>query len=81
MKRSFELTRNRFWQTFRFGLTIGLLIVTPWALIALPVVFIPALDHWLIEAAAQLTCDVISAFGTVALLCGYEAFSDEPGNA
>lgn len=77
MRRSFELTKDRFWQTFRFGLTVGLLTIIPVAVIAVPTVFIPALDHWLIDAAAQLVCDVIAAFATVAFLCGYEAFSHE----
>jgi hypothetical protein len=81
MKRSFELTKNRFWPTFRLGLVLLLLLIVPGALVILPTAFIPALDHWLIDAAAQLAGDVIAAFGTVALLCGYNAYSNESGNA
>jgi hypothetical protein len=78
MSRSFELTKDRFWQTFRFGLMLLLLLIVPGALVILPTAFIPALDHWLIDAASQLVGDLIAAFGTVALLCGYEAYLSFP---
>ena len=81
IKRSFEITKNRFWATFRFGLVILLFMVVPCGVVILPTVFIPALDHWLVDAAAQLVGDVIIAFATVALLCGYQTFSNEPGSA
>jgi membrane-anchored glycerophosphoryl diester phosphodiesterase (GDPDase) len=77
IKRSFEVTKNRFWATFRFGLVTVLLMVVPCAVVILPTVFIPALDHWLIEAASQILCDVIVAFQTVSLLCGYQSFSTQ----
>jgi len=81
MRRSFEITKHRFWRTFRLGLLLLLLLIVPGAVVILPTVFIPALDHWLIDAASQLTFDVIGAFTTVALLCGYQAYSNEPENA
>ena len=81
MRRSFEITEGRFWPTFRLGLVLLLLVLVPVALVILPTVFIPALDHWLIDAASQLAGDVIGAFGTVALFCGYAAYSDKPRNA
>jgi membrane-anchored glycerophosphoryl diester phosphodiesterase (GDPDase) len=81
MRRSFEITKDRFWPTFRLGLVLLLLGVVSGAAVILPTVFIPALDYWLIDAASQLACDVIGAFITVALLCGYKAYSNEPGNA
>jgi hypothetical protein len=81
MRRSFELTKDRFWPTFRLGLVLLLLVIVPAAAVVLPTVFIPALDHWLIDAASQLATDVVGAFTTVALLCGYQAYSNEPGHA
>jgi hypothetical protein len=76
MARSFELTNDRFWQTFRFGLAVGILTAIPLILIALPTLLVPAFDHWLIDAFVQLTCDVIGAFATVAFLCGYQAYAE-----
>lgn len=81
MRRSFEVTKDRFWPTFRFGLVLLMLFIVPSAVVILPTVFIPAFDHWLIDAASQLACDVIGAFSTVALLCGYQAYANEPGTA
>ncbi len=81
MRRSFEITKDRFWPTFRLGLVLLLFLVLPCAVVILPTAFIPALDHWLIDAASQLICDVIGAFTTVALFCGYHAYSNEQGNA
>lgn len=77
MARSFELTKGRFWPTFRFGLVLVLVIVLPVFLFFLPVAFIEALDHWLVYVAINLTGDVVAAFATVALLCGYEAYRCE----
>lgn len=81
MRRSFEITKNRFWKTFRLGVVLLFVLLVPGAVVILPTIFIPALDYWLIDAASLLAGDVISAFGTVALLCGYEAYSNEPGLA
>jgi len=80
VKRSLEITKDRFWATFRLGLVILLLMIVPCAIVILPTVFIPVLDHWLIDAASQLVCDVIAAFATVSLLCGYQLFSTVPEN-
>jgi hypothetical protein len=81
IRRSFELTHDRFWQTFRLGVILFLLLIVPGAVVILPTVFIPALDHWLIDAASQLAGDIIGSFSSVALYCGYEAYSDEPSSA
>jgi hypothetical protein len=78
IQRSFELTKDRLWQTFRFGLVIGSIIFFLCVAVVLPAVFIEALDHWLIDAATQLVCDIFIAFATVAMLCGYEAYCTEP---
>jgi hypothetical protein len=81
MRRSLEITKDRFWPTFRLGLVILLLLIVPAGAVILPTILIPALDHWLVDAASQLACDVIGAFTTVALLCGYQNYSNEPGTA
>lgn len=79
MRRSFALTRGRFWLVFRLGLAFGALGIAAIACVFLPVVFIPALDHWLIDAAVSLVADIVTAFGTLCLLCTYCSFSAEPG--
>jgi hypothetical protein len=81
MRRSFEITKGRFWPTFGLGLILLLVLIVPIIVVVTPTVFIPALDYWLIDAASQLVCDVIAAFITVALLCGYQVYSNEPQNA
>jgi hypothetical protein len=81
MRRSFDITKGRFWQAFWLAIVVGLLVIGPVAVVILPTMFVPGLDYWLIDAAAQLACDVICAFGTVAFLCGYEAFSEATGEA
>lgn len=81
MRRSFAITKGRFWPTFRLGLVLFILLIVPGAAVILPTVFIPVFDHWVIDAASQLLCDIIGAFTTVALLCGYQAYSEESGNA
>lgn len=58
-----------------------LIVVVPAVLVALPTAFIPALDHWVIDAVFLLVGDLMAAFSTVALLCGYVAYSSEPGTA
>lgn len=77
MSRSFEITKNRFWRTFGFCFLLIVIVVRSSGLAVLPTVLIPAFDHWMIDAASQLVCDVIMAFGTVALFCAYEAFTNE----
>jgi hypothetical protein len=74
MRRSFELTRGRFWQVFLLGLIFGGVFFAAMACIILPTVFIPALDHWLIDATAFLLTDFVAAYGTLCLLCAYISF-------
>jgi len=75
LKRSLALTENRFWQTFGFGVLLTLLILIPIAAVVVPLLFIPALEHWLINAGTGLVGDFAAAFSTVALLCGYEMYA------
>jgi len=76
MRRSFELTRGRFWQVFLLGLAFGAVIIAAMACVVLPPLFIPALDHWLVDAGTSLVADVVAAFGTLCLLCAYVSFSN-----
>ncbi len=81
MRRSFELTRGRFWQVVLLVLASGAIIIVPMACVILPIVFIPVLDHWIVDAATSLLADVIAAFGTLCLLCAYVSFAKEQGLA
>lgn len=77
MRRSFAITNGRFWPVFRLGLALFGLVVFPSLVLILPSALVPALDHWLVDAASQLGCDVIAAYGTVGLFCGYRSFAGE----
>jgi len=43
----------------------------------LPAALIPALDHWLIDAAIQLIGDVFAAFATIVVVTIYSHFNSE----
>jgi hypothetical protein len=75
MRRSFELTKGRFWQVFLLGLVFGAVMVAPLACVILPAILIPALDHWLVDATTSLFAELVGAFGTLCFLCAYVAFS------
>lgn len=77
MYRSHALTEGRFWVVFRLGLALLGICILPMALLMLPTVFIPGLDYWLFDAASQLACDVVAAFGTIALVTAYSHFKNE----
>jgi hypothetical protein len=77
MRRSFDLTKGRFWQVFRLGLVLLGVLLTTAVLGVVPTVLIPALDHWLVDAAVQLVGDIIGAFCTLCLLSAYVKFSTE----
>jgi hypothetical protein len=77
MRRSFELTRGHFWQVFFLGLVFWGLIIAAMACVVLPIILIPALDHWLVDAATALLADVIAAFATLCLLSAYVSFAGQ----
>jgi hypothetical protein len=77
MRRSFALTKGRFWPIFRLGLVLLGLLILPVTILVIPTVFLPGLDHWLIDAAIQLICDVILAFGSITLVTAYAHFKNE----
>ena len=54
MRRSFQLTEGRFWLVFKLGLVVLGIIVLAFVVFVLPTAFVPALDHWLIDAASNL---------------------------
>ena len=76
MRRSFELTQGRFWLMFRHGLALLALFLLPIALI-IAMAFVPALDHWLIDAATQIVGDVLTAFATITVAVAYSQFKNE----
>lgn len=78
LQRSFDLTRDRFWPVFWLIVLTVLIIAIPAVLFSLPVALVPALDHWLINAAFMLPADIAIAFATVVFTCGYRTLSEEP---
>lgn len=77
MRRSFDLTKGRFWQVFRLGLALIGFLIAMLAVVVLPTVLIPALDHWIVDAASQLIGDVLASFCTLCLLSAHSAFTNE----
>ena len=75
MRRSFELTKGRFWQMILLGLVLVAIMIPVIVCVTLPFAFIPVLDHWLVDAAVSLFADFIGAFSTLYLLCAYVDFS------
>jgi hypothetical protein len=75
MRRSFELTKGRFWQVLLLGLAFGAMMIAALACVIVPIILIPALDHWLVDAATSLFADFVGAFGTLCVLCAYISFS------
>jgi hypothetical protein len=80
LQRSFDLTRGRFWPLFWLIILSILIVAVPVVLLSLPVIFIPALDHWLIDAAFKLPCDIAAAFAAVVFVCGYRTLAEEPNS-
>jgi hypothetical protein len=76
-RRSFTLTEGRFWVLFRTGLTLLFIVIAIACLIVLPTAFIPILDHWLIDAASQLACDVVMAYLAITLTTAYSILKNE----
>jgi hypothetical protein len=82
MRRSFELTRGRFWQVFLLWLVVVALDITAIAFY-LPSIFTPALDNWIVDAIVGTIADVVLAFGELCLFSTYLCLSqsrdiDEP---
>jgi hypothetical protein len=77
MRRSYALTEGRFWLVVRLGLTLLAIIIGAIAVFILPTAFIPALDHWLIDAASQIAGDIVIAFVTIALVTTYSQFKNQ----
>ncbi|HSI09626.1 MAG: glycerophosphoryl diester phosphodiesterase membrane domain-containing protein [Rariglobus sp.] len=78
LRRSFDLTRGRFWPVFWLIVLTILIIAIPLVLFSLPVALVPVLDHWLINVAFMLPADIAAAFATVVFTCGYRTLSEEP---
>jgi hypothetical protein len=71
MQRSFALTEGRFWTVFQLGLAVLATYILAMIVLVAPTVFVPGLDHWIIDAATQLACDVVLAFGTITLVTAF----------
>jgi len=74
MKRSFELTKGRFWQVVVLGLVYCAVLLPIFSVVVLPSVFLAVLDNWLIDAASMLILDIVGAFSAVLFVCAYECF-------
>jgi hypothetical protein len=81
LSRSFELTRGRFWFLVRLYVATGLLFLLLIIMVIIPVVAVPVLDHWVVDAASQLVGDVVVAYGTLCFFCVYRNLSSLPLDA
>jgi hypothetical protein len=75
MRRSYELTKGRFWLLFGLGLILGFMTIGLIVCTVLPAILIPALDHWLVDAATSLLADLFVAFLTLCMVSAYTLFS------
>ena len=78
MRRSFELTRGWVWKLFVLGAAFGAIMVMMMICVVVPAIFIPALDHWLVDAATSLVADFVGAYGTLCLYSAYVTLSANP---
>jgi len=76
LRRSYELTRGRFWPLLGIIGLIILICLPLLLLTSLPAAFIPQLDHWLINAGTMLAVDIIVAFFTIVFLCSYRILAE-----
>jgi hypothetical protein len=78
MRRSFELTRGWVWKLFVLGAAFGAIMVMMMVCVVVPGIFIPALDHWLVDAATTLIADFVGAYGTLCLYSAYVTLAANP---
>ncbi len=81
LERSRQLARGSYWKIFRLilisTLVTGLPTILLWSLPELN----PLPDHWLVDAAINLFCDVIASYETILMFCIYSTLSQMPGRA
>jgi hypothetical protein len=75
MRRSFEVSKGHFWTLFLLGVLFLFMLIGIIACTILPTVFIPELDHWLVDASTSLFADLVGAFGTLCVVSAYTLFS------
>lgn len=77
LRRSYELTRGRFWPVFGL-ISLCILLFIPLLVVSVLVAyFIPALDHWLINAGELMLFNIAAAFLTVVFVSGYQILTNQ----
>lgn len=72
IRRSFELTKGRFWAVFGYGcLIFGSLVVLA-SILAIPIVFVPSLDNWFASAVFACLVGVLEIYIVVFFYTLYE---------
>ena len=59
-------------------MAFGTIMIILMGCVVLPAIFIPALDHWLVDAATSLVADFIATYGTLCLFSAYVTLSANP---
>ena len=66
MRRSFALTKGRFWRIFFVGAVIWFVFIAFVAFLYIPLFFVPLLQHWIMQGIFGLFMHVGYAFVTIA---------------
>ena len=71
LRRSRELTMDRFWPLFWLGVFPFLIFLFPLGIYILLITVDERFDLWWVDAAFSLSLDFIGSYGTVVLVCAY----------
>jgi hypothetical protein len=66
MRRSFALTRGRFWKIFLPAIVIYFIFIAAVAFLTLPLLLIPAFEHWIIQGFVGFIMHLCYAFVPIA---------------
>jgi len=77
LKRSWAITKNRFWPLFALGSVTLLIILAPFGMIQAAEYFIPELEYWIIQAVLFLISDLVAVYGTFVFICAYKTYLEE----
>jgi hypothetical protein len=77
MRRSFELTKGRFWQVGLLGLISVVMVMFISSVLSAPIMLWPVLNHWLFASSASLLENVATAFFTLCFFNAYYRYSTD----
>ena len=71
IKRSFELTRGKFWQFAILWTFYAVSIFGAYLLLSLPYIFLVEWEHWIVESIIESLASIVSAYGLLCFYCAY----------